>query len=246
MFLQFGHIVFRNAAEKTSPKLRPCRSKDGSTNDFHSKSSTSNTTVASESSAIVAAVEAAATTSSDDEFVAEKEEDGVIFLYGDDEVYPIFFEEDSDNFGETPKFDGDGCEFIEDKLVFEDDEVIFHSESPRMLEEVLGNAVVEKYGDNYPVKKVVEIKVKFAIVKHFCSLTNIMDDKLVGEVLQSPHNGVSVDNFDLSIEVSSNVSKIHVPLSDDKFFEIVFEEEFTIFEDFVIEAHKTREKTKTR
>ncbi|KAK9166122.1 hypothetical protein Scep_001313 [Stephania cephalantha] len=85
---------------------------------------------------------------------------------------PIFFKEDSNNFDEAPKFDGDGHDFVEDKLVIEDDDfvikVISHSKSPQVLEEVVVDGVI----DNYPVKKVVETKVKFAATKHFCLLND--------------------------------------------------------------------------
>ncbi|KAK9089027.1 hypothetical protein Scep_028109 [Stephania cephalantha] len=128
--------------------------------------------------------------SDEEKLIYEKEEDEVLFLYGDGEVDLIFFEEDSDNFDEEPKFNGVGCEFVEDKLVFGDDniviEVISHSKSPGILEKVVGDAIVEKCEDNYPVEGVMETKLKFAMVKHFCSLTNITKGKLVEEVLQNP------------------------------------------------------------
>ncbi|KAK9132635.1 hypothetical protein Scep_012163 [Stephania cephalantha] len=77
--------------------------------------------------------------SSDDEFVVEKEEDGALLLYGDDNVDPIFFE-DSENFDEVLKVDGDGRDFVEDDLVFKKTtfviEVVFYSKSPQVLEEV--------------------------------------------------------------------------------------------------------------
>ncbi|KAK9149520.1 hypothetical protein Scep_008277 [Stephania cephalantha] len=84
--------------------------------------------------------------------------------------------------------------------------------------------------------------MKFAAIKHFYSLTDDSDDELVVDILQDSHDGDFVDNFDLSIEVSSNVSKIYVPSEYDEFVEIVFKEELAI----LMEAHKTNEKTKTR
>ncbi|KAK9151171.1 hypothetical protein Syun_009480 [Stephania yunnanensis] len=53
-----------------------------------------------------------------------KKENRVLFLYADDEVDPIFFEEDFDNFDEAPKFDGDGHDFVENKLVFGDNDFV--------------------------------------------------------------------------------------------------------------------------
>ncbi|KAK9153172.1 hypothetical protein Sjap_000652 [Stephania japonica] len=159
---------------------------------------------------------------SDEElFVSEKE--GVLFLYGDGEVDLIFFE-NSDNFDEAPKFDDDGYDFVEDELVFRDDgfviEVISHSKSPQMLEDVVGDAVVEKCRNNYPVEGVVGAKVKFATVKHFCLLTK---DELVVDILQDPHNGVSVDNFNLMVEVPNVVPHRHIPSNNDEFIQFVFE-----------------------
>ncbi|KAK9121253.1 hypothetical protein Syun_018870 [Stephania yunnanensis] len=53
--------------------------------------------------------------------LSEKEEYVVLFLYDDGKVDPIFFEEDFDNFDDELNFDGDGQDFVEDKLVFGDD-----------------------------------------------------------------------------------------------------------------------------
>ncbi|KAK9125481.1 hypothetical protein Scep_014327 [Stephania cephalantha] len=55
-----------------------------------------------------------------EKLVSEKEEDGILFLCGDSEVDPIFFKEDSDDLDEGPKFDNDGRDFVEDKVVFEE------------------------------------------------------------------------------------------------------------------------------
>ncbi|KAK9125532.1 hypothetical protein Scep_014378 [Stephania cephalantha] len=70
----------------------------------------------------------------ENEFTAEREKDGVFFLYGDNEVNLIFFKEDSNNFDNAPKFDGDGHDFVENKLVFRDNgfviEVISHPNCP--------------------------------------------------------------------------------------------------------------------
>ncbi|KAK9096253.1 hypothetical protein Sjap_021750 [Stephania japonica] len=59
---------------------------------------------------------------------------------------PIFFEEDFDNFGEEPKFDIDGYDFIEDKLVFGKDglviEVVSLLEVPQVREEVVHNVSI--------------------------------------------------------------------------------------------------------
>ncbi|KAK9092433.1 hypothetical protein Syun_027344 [Stephania yunnanensis] len=124
----------------------------------------------------------------------------------------------------APKFDIDDEEFIKDKVVFGDYgvviEVIPRSTTSQVREAMLSDGVT----NNYTIKKVVETKVKFAATKHFCSSTNDTDDELVVDVLQDSYDGMPVDNFDLSIEVSSNVRKIHVPSSDDNFIEIVFEE----------------------
>ncbi|KAK9160504.1 hypothetical protein Syun_006845 [Stephania yunnanensis] len=156
-----------------------------------------NATVTSESSATVTVAKAAATTLSTtsttvtDELESDGEsgeeysnkegfvfmkEDEFLFLYGDDEVDSIFLDEDSNNIDEVAKFDSDGHDFLEDKLVFGDNgfviEMISHFKSPRMLKEVVDDVIVKKCGDNYSVERIVETKVKFATVKHFCSLTN--------------------------------------------------------------------------
>ncbi|KAK9085566.1 hypothetical protein Sjap_025977 [Stephania japonica] len=39
--------------------------------------------------------------------------------------------------------------------------------------------------DNYLVEKVVETKVQFAVTKHFCSITNDMDEELVGTFIKT-------------------------------------------------------------
>ncbi|KAK9128591.1 hypothetical protein Syun_017388 [Stephania yunnanensis] len=149
-----------------------------------------------------------------------------------------------DNYDEVPKFDSDGHDFAEDKLVFADDgfviEVISHSKSSRVLEEVVVDGVV----NNYPVKKVMEIKLMFMTTKHFCSLTDDMDDELVIDVFQDSYGGASVDNFDLSIEVSSNVLKIHVPSSDGKFMEIVLRKSWLSFKILLLKATRQRRRLK--
>ncbi|KAK9155129.1 hypothetical protein Sjap_002609 [Stephania japonica] len=80
--------------------------------------------------------------SNEEEFVSEEEIDGVLFLYGDARrIDPIFFEEDFENFDEEPKFDSDGYDFVEDKLIFGEDslviEVVSLFEVPQELEEVV-------------------------------------------------------------------------------------------------------------
>ncbi|KAK9156187.1 hypothetical protein Sjap_003667 [Stephania japonica] len=63
--------------------------------------------------------------SDEEEFVSEEEIDGVLFLYGDARrIDPIFFEEDFENFDEEPKFDSDGYDFVEDKLIFGEDGLV--------------------------------------------------------------------------------------------------------------------------
>ncbi|KAK9158931.1 hypothetical protein Scep_005505 [Stephania cephalantha] len=83
----------------------------------------------------------------DEEFVSEEEINGVLFLYGDGKVNPIFFEEDSDNLDEGPKFDDDGCDFVEDKVVSGDDgfiiEVVSYKD-PQVLKVVVGGTIVNK------------------------------------------------------------------------------------------------------
>ncbi|KAK9100180.1 hypothetical protein Scep_023610 [Stephania cephalantha] len=61
--------------------------------------------------------------SNEDEFVYEEEIDS-LFLYGDSKVDPIFFDEDFDNLDKGPKFDDDGPDFVEDKVVFGDDDFV--------------------------------------------------------------------------------------------------------------------------
>ncbi|KAK9122697.1 hypothetical protein Sjap_012299 [Stephania japonica] len=80
--------------------------------------------------------------SDEEEFVSEKEIDGILFLYGDARrIDPIFFEEDFENFDEEPKFDSDGYDFVEDKLIFGEDglaiEVVSLFEVHQELEEVV-------------------------------------------------------------------------------------------------------------
>ncbi|KAK9137698.1 hypothetical protein Sjap_008292 [Stephania japonica] len=85
--------------------------------------------------------------SDEEEFVFEEEIDVVLFLYGDvRRIDPIFFEEDFENFDEEPKFDSDGYDFVEDKLVFGEDgfviEVVSLFEVSQVLEEVVRDVEV--------------------------------------------------------------------------------------------------------
>ncbi|KAK9146524.1 hypothetical protein Sjap_006427 [Stephania japonica] len=61
--------------------------------------------------------------SDEEEFVSEKKIDSFFFLYDDDKVDLIFFKEDSENLDKGPKFE-DGHDFVEDKVVFGDDDFI--------------------------------------------------------------------------------------------------------------------------
>ncbi|KAK9162855.1 hypothetical protein Syun_003757 [Stephania yunnanensis] len=177
----------------------------------------------------------------EDEDEDEEKEDGVLFLYDDDEVDSIFFEDDSDNFDNAPKFDDDGHDFVDDKLVFGDNdfvvEVISHSKSLRCLKRWL---LMVSSTINYSVKKVVETKMKFATTKHFCSLTDDMDDELAINVFQDFHSGVFVNNMDFSIEVLNIDHKKHVPTSGVDCIQIVFQQELSVFEDFIahISSHE--------
>ncbi|KAK9160790.1 hypothetical protein Syun_007131 [Stephania yunnanensis] len=124
-----------------------------------------------------------------------------------------FHEKEQVNFDKVPKFDVGGEDFIEDIVAFGDDdlviEVISQSKSPRGLETVVDDCVV----NNYLIEKGVETKVKFAATKHFCSLTNNMDEELVMNTLQDVHSDVFVENFRLIVEVQDIVPQIFVPSS---------------------------------
>ncbi|KAK9122985.1 hypothetical protein Sjap_012587 [Stephania japonica] len=117
--------------------------------------------------------------------------------FEDEEIYV--------NFDEPPKFDVGEEGFIEDRVVFGDDgyviEVIPQSTNPRVLKTVVNDGVA----DSYHFQKGVETKVKFARTKHFCSLTDDMDEELVVDTLQDFNGGVFVDNF--------NFKDVCVPLS---------------------------------
>ncbi|KAK9115969.1 hypothetical protein Sjap_014916 [Stephania japonica] len=80
--------------------------------------------------------------SDEEEFVSK-----VLFLYGDvRRIDPIFFEEESKNFNEAPKFDSDGYNFVEDKIVFGEVDFVIEVVSlfkvPQVLEEVVGDTGV--------------------------------------------------------------------------------------------------------
>ncbi|KAK9148106.1 hypothetical protein Scep_006863 [Stephania cephalantha] len=81
------------------------------------------------------------------------------------------------NFDEASRFDFGDEDFIEGMVVFGDDDLVIKvipkSTSPRVLETVVDDGVVE----NYPVEKSVESKVKFVATKHFFSLTDDMDEE---------------------------------------------------------------------
>ncbi|KAK9146177.1 hypothetical protein Sjap_006080 [Stephania japonica] len=147
--------------------------------------------------------------------------------------------EEQVNFDETPKFDVCDEDFIEDRVIFGDDghviEVIPQSTNPRVLETVFDDGVI----DNYLVEKVVKTKVKFAATKHFCSLTDDMDDELVVDALQDSHGGVFVDNFSLMVEVQDIVLKIFVPSSSVHLVKISCKDKF-------VSDYKSREVTKIR
>ncbi|KAK9107631.1 hypothetical protein Syun_023642 [Stephania yunnanensis] len=85
--------------------------------------------------------------SDEEKFVYEEEIDGVLFLYGDAKVDPIFFEDDSDNLNERPKFDDDGRDFVEDKVVFGKDDFVIEvvsQKNSQVLEVVVGDMIVNK------------------------------------------------------------------------------------------------------
>ncbi|KAK9146566.1 hypothetical protein Sjap_006469 [Stephania japonica] len=101
----------------------------------------------------------------EEEFVFEEEIDGVLFLYGDARrINPIFFEEDSDNFDEEPKFDSDGYDFVEDKLVFGEDGLVIEVvsslvEVPQVLEKEVHDLII----NNDSLSLIAKAKVlKFA------------------------------------------------------------------------------------
>ncbi|KAK9115970.1 hypothetical protein Sjap_014917 [Stephania japonica] len=55
----------------------------------------------------------------EEELVSEEEIVGVLFLFGDiRQIDLIFFDEESKIFDNAPKFDSDGYDFVEDKIVF--------------------------------------------------------------------------------------------------------------------------------
>ncbi|KAK9163335.1 hypothetical protein Syun_004237 [Stephania yunnanensis] len=72
--------------------------------------------------------------SDEEEFVSDEEIDGFLFLYSNDKVHLIFFEEDFDNLDEGPKFDNDGCYFMEDKVVFVDGDSVIEVVSHKNLQ----------------------------------------------------------------------------------------------------------------
>ncbi|KAK9100825.1 hypothetical protein Scep_024255 [Stephania cephalantha] len=139
------------------------------------------------------------------------------------------------NFDEAPKFDVGDEDFIIDIVVFGDDghviEIIAQSTSPRVLQTMVDDGVV----DNYPVEKGVETKENLAATKHFCSLTDDMDEKLVVDALQDSRGSVFLDNIDLMVEFCNKIPLKHVTTSgNDYIHQIAFKQEFSMFEDFVV------------
>ncbi|KAK9123567.1 hypothetical protein Sjap_013169 [Stephania japonica] len=67
--------------------------------------------------------------------------------YSNEEEF-IFFEEESVNFIEVPKFDSDEYKFVEDKIAFGDDsfviEVVLLFEVPQVFEEVVDDTGINK------------------------------------------------------------------------------------------------------
>ncbi|KAK9091604.1 hypothetical protein Sjap_024781 [Stephania japonica] len=108
--------------------------------------------------------------SDEEEFVSEEEIDEILFPYGDTRrIDPIFFEEDFENFDEEPKFDSDGYDFVEDKLIFGEDgliiEVVSLFEVPQELEEVVRDVDV----NNDSLGLIAKAKVlKFATNDSVC------------------------------------------------------------------------------
>ncbi|KAK9137703.1 hypothetical protein Sjap_008297 [Stephania japonica] len=108
--------------------------------------------------------------SDEEEFVSEEEIDVVLFIYGDARrIDPIFFEEDFENFDEEPKFDSDGYDIMEDKLVFGEDglviEVVTLFEVSQELEEVVRDVDV----NNDSLDHIAKAKVlKFATNDGIC------------------------------------------------------------------------------
>ncbi|KAK9155400.1 hypothetical protein Sjap_002880 [Stephania japonica] len=116
---------------------------------------------------------------------------------------PIFFEEDFENFDEEPKFDSDGYDFVEDKLVFGDDslviEVVLLFEVPQELEEVVCDVDV----NNDSLGLIAKAKVhKFATNDGICVDGYLHDFSSQNNVLfyLFKHVQTSCDDFIVKVE----------------------------------------------
>ncbi|KAK9085390.1 hypothetical protein Sjap_025801 [Stephania japonica] len=142
--------------------------------------------------------------SDEEEFVSEEEIDGILFLYGDARrIDPIFFEEDFENFDEEPKFESDGYDFVEDKLIFGEDglviEVVSLFEVPQELEEVVRDVDV----NNDSLGLIAKAKVlKFATNDDVCVDGYLHDFSGQNNVLiyLFKHVETSCDDFIVKIE----------------------------------------------
>ncbi|KAK9137804.1 hypothetical protein Sjap_008398 [Stephania japonica] len=149
--------------------------------------------------------------SDEEEFVSEEEIDGVLFLYGDARrIDPIFFEEDFENFDEEPKFDSDGYEFVEDKLIFGEDglvvEVVSLFEVPQELEEVVRDVDV----NNDSLDLIAKAKVlKFVTNDSVCVDGYLHDFSGQNNVLiyLFKHVETSCDDFIVKVEKTCKVRK---------------------------------------
>ncbi|KAK9090844.1 hypothetical protein Sjap_024021 [Stephania japonica] len=150
--------------------------------------------------------------SDEEEFVSEEEIDGVLFLYGDARrIDPIFFEEDFENFDEEPKFDSDGYDFMEEKLVFGEDglviEVVSLFEVPQELEEVVRDVNV----NNDSLGLIAKAKVlKFATNDGICVDGYLHDFSSQNNVLfyLFKHVETSCDDFIIKAEKTHEGTKI--------------------------------------
>ncbi|KAK9137705.1 hypothetical protein Sjap_008299 [Stephania japonica] len=150
--------------------------------------------------------------SDEEEFVSEEEIDVVLFLYGDARrIDPIFFEEDFENFDEEPKFDTDGYDFVEDKLVFGEDslviEVVSLFEVSQELEEVVRNVDV----NNDSLGLIAKAKVlKFATNDGICIDGYLHDFSSKNNVLfyLFKHVETSCDDFIVKAEKTCEGMKI--------------------------------------
>ncbi|KAK9109320.1 hypothetical protein Sjap_017380 [Stephania japonica] len=150
--------------------------------------------------------------SDEEEFVSEEEIDGILFLYGDARrIDQIFFEEDFENFDEEPKFDSDGYDFVEDKLIFGDDdlviEVVSLFEVPQELEEVVRDVDV----NNDSLGLIAKAKVlKFATNDGVCVDGYLHDFSGQNNVLiyLFKHVETSCDDFIVKVEKTCKGTKI--------------------------------------